>query len=273
MRGLGRAFTTLSCLLLLGPILVVAVVSFSGDAYLSFPPSSLSLQWYRRFLADGRWLSALANSLVVATICCAVATILGFLAGYAFLRARLALRGLLMAVALLPLIVPGIVTAISVYFLSVRVGLVGSRLWLGLIHAALALPITLILAQTTLQGVDPVLERAAMVHGCTRWGVLRRVVLPIAAPGIASAALFAFLTSFDELVVSLFVAGVGAQTLPVRIWNSLTLELEPTVAAVSTLLVAVTVLVLLLDLGLRRRQGRAREGRVAAPGEAGGTAG
>lgn len=258
MSALGRAFTVLACLVLLGPIVVVVVVSFSGDAYLSFPPASLSLQWYRRFLSDGQWQAALLNSLVVAAICCAVSTILGFLAGYAFLRGRLALCGTLMALALMPLIVPSIVTAISVYFLSVQVGLIGSRIWLGLAHAALALPIVLILAQSTLQGVDPVLERAAMVHGCTRWGVLRRVVLPIAAPGIVSAALFAFLASFDELVVSLFVAGVGAQTLPVRIWNSLTLELEPTIAAVSTVLVAVTVLVLLLDLGIRQLQIRGR---------------
>jgi putative spermidine/putrescine transport system permease protein len=107
-----------------------------------------------------------------------------------------------------------------------------------------------------LQGVDPALERAAMVHGCTRMGVLLRVVLPIASPGIISAGLFAFLASFDELVISLFVSGIRAETLPVRIWNSLTLELEPTIAAVSTLLIGVTVVVLLVDLGIRRWRSR-----------------
>ncbi len=90
-----------------------------------------------------------------------------------------------------------------------------------------------------------------MVHGCTRWGVFRRVVVPIAAPGIISAALFAFLASFDELVIALFVSGVQAETLPVRIWNSLTLELEQTIAAVSALLIAMTAIVLLLDAGIR----------------------
>lgn len=249
-------FAGLACLLLLGPIVVVVVVSFSGDAYLMFPPQRLSLQWYSRFLGDGRWRAALVNSLLTGAICCVVSTSLGFLAAYGFVRGRLAFRGVLMAIMLLPLIVPSIITAIAIYFLSVKLGLIGSRLWLALAHAAVALPVVVILAQSVLAGVDPALERAAMVHGCTRWGVLRRVVLPLAAPGIVSAALFAFLASFDELVISLFVAGVGGQTLPVRIWNSLTMELEPTIAAVSTVLIAVTVAVLLADLGVRRWRAR-----------------
>ncbi len=249
-------FTALTCLLLLGPIAVVILLSFSGDPYLAFPPGRLSLQWYERFLADGRWQDALLNSLATAALCCLFSTVLGFLAAYAFLCERLAFRVVLMSLMLMPLIVPSIVTAISVYFLSARLGLIGSRVWLAVTHTVVALPVVLILAQSALGGIDPALERAAMVHGCNRWGVLRRVVLPIAAPGIVSAALFAFLASFDEVVISLFVAGVKGQTLPVRIWNSLTLELEPTIAAVSSLLIAVTLLVLLLDLGIRRLSGR-----------------
>jgi ABC-type spermidine/putrescine transport system permease subunit II len=242
----------LACLLLLGPIFVVVIVSFSGDAYLRFPPAVLSLQWYARFLGDGRWRSALANSAQVAAICCVIATFFGFLAAYAFVRGRLALRATLMALVLTPLIVPSIVTAIAMYFLSVRLGLIGNRVWLATTHAVVALPVVVIIAQSALQGIDPELERAALVHGCTRWGVLWRVVLPLALPGMLSAALFAFLASFDELVIALFVSGVQRQTLPVRIWNSLTMELEPTIAAVSTLLIAATVLVLALDLLIRR---------------------
>lgn len=264
-------FAAAVCVVLVGPIVVVAIVSFSGDGYLAFPPSRLSLQWYARFLGDGRWQAAVANSLVTAALCCAISTVVGFLAAYAFLRGRLAFRGALMALMLLPLIVPGIVTAIAVYFLSVRLGLIGSRVWLSITHAVMALPVVVILAQSVLGGVDPALERAAMVHGCTRWGVLRRVVLPIAAPGIASAGLFAFLASFDELVISLFVAGIGAQTLPVRIWNSLTQELEPTIAAVSTVLVAVTVGVLLADHAIRSRR-RVVSGAAAAGADRAGAA-
>jgi ABC-type spermidine/putrescine transport system permease subunit II len=246
-----RLLVALLCLLLLGPIAVVVIVSFSGDAYLAFPPSSLSWQWYGRFLGDPRWRLALINSLVVAALCAGIATPTGFLAAYAFVRGRFAVRGPLMAVALMPLIVPSIVTAIAIYFLSVRLGLIGNRLWLAVTHAVVALPIVLIITQSALQAVDPALERAAMVHGCTRWGVFRRVVVPLAAPGIVSAALFAFLASFDELVIALFVSGVRGQTLPVRIWNSLTMQLEPTIAAVSALLITVTVAVLVADFAVR----------------------
>lgn len=252
MARLGWALVALLCLLLIGPVLVVVVVSFSGDAYLRFPPTLYSLQWYERFLGDGRWLVALANSAEVAALACVLATVAGFLAAYAFARGVLPFRGLLMALILLPLIVPTIITAISLYFLSARWGLVGSRLWLAVAQGMLAVPVVVVIIQSVLRGIDPDLEKAALVHGASRFGVIRRIVLPLALPGTISAALFAFLSSFDELVVALFLSGVNAQTLPVRIWNSLTLEVEPTIAAVSTLLIAVTLLVLGADQVLRR---------------------
>ena len=251
MKRLGWTAVALLCLLLLGPIVVVVILSFSGDAYLRFPPRALSLQWYVRFLGDPRWTSAFANSLIVGVLCAGMATASGFLAAYALVRGQFRARNLLMAVALIPLIVPSIVTAIAIYFVSVRLGLVGNRLWLAVTHAVIAFPVVVIIVQSAMQAVDPVLERAAMIHGCTRWGVFRRVVIPLAAPGIISAALFAFLASFDELVIALFVSGVQGATLPVRIWNSLTMELEPTIAAVSTVLIAITIGLLLLDVGLR----------------------
>lgn len=249
-----RAATTLlylACLLLLAPILVVVIVSFSGDAFLAFPPTTLSLRWYQVFLGDPNWLAALGNSIAVAAMSSVLATSTGVIAAYAFVKGGRTRRAVLTAIGLMPLIVPSIVTAIAVYFLSVRLGLVGNRVWLAATHAVVALPVVLIISQTALQAIDPGLERAAMIHGCTRWGVFRRVVLPIAAPGIASAALFAFLASFDELVIALFVSGVRSQTLPVRIWNSLTLELSPTIAAVSTFLIVVTLTTLLVNLGVR----------------------
>lgn len=255
-RAVLTAVAALLCAWMLGPILVVAVLSFSGDAYLAFPPGTYSTRWYARFLADPRWRTALANSALIAVLTCVLATGAGFLAGYAFVRGRLALRGALMSLMLMPLIVPTIITAVALYFLSARLGLVGNLAWMAVAHAVVALPVVLVICQSALQGVDPGLERAALVHGCTRWGVFRRVVVPLALPGVLSGALFAFLASFDELVISLFLAGARGQTLPVRIWNSLTLEIEPTIAAVSTLLVAVTVLALGLDAFLRRgRQG------------------
>jgi ABC-type spermidine/putrescine transport system permease subunit II len=251
MTAVRAIFVSLFCLVMLGPIVVVVVVSFSGDAYLAFPPRTFSIQWYDRFLSDPQWRAALVNSIVAAAICSLIATTTGFMAAYAFARGRLSSRPFLIAVALMPLIMPSIVNAIAIYFLSVKLGLVGNRMWLAMTHAVMALPVVLIIAEAALRAFDPALERAAMVHGCTRLGVFRRVVAPIVAPSIFSGALFAFLASFDELLLALFVSGVDAQTLPVRIWNSLTLELEPTIAAVSAVLIFITVGALLLDASLR----------------------
>ena len=145
------------------------------------------------------------------------------------------------------------------YFVSGPFKLVGNVFWIGICHAVIALPIVLLILLSTLQGVDLNLERAALSLGCSRLRMFTHVVIPLAAPGILSAALFAFLASFDELVISLFLAGVRSETLPVRIWNSLHLQVEPVIAAVSAFLIGVTGIVLLLDAAVRqlRTKGRA----------------
>ena len=159
---------------------------------------------------------------------------------------------------LTPVIVPSIITAIAMYYLAGKLGLIGNFLWLGLCHAVIAMPIVLLILLSALHAVDPNLERAALGLGSSRVRVFLRVVLPIALPGVLSAALFAFLASFDELLIALFLAGVHAQTLPVRIWNSLNLQIEPTIAAVSAFLIAVTSLILVMDGILRHRRGQRR---------------
>ncbi|RVT98608.1 ABC transporter permease [Rhodovarius crocodyli] len=250
-----KAVIVLLCFGMVAPIVIVAIASFSGDGYLKFPPESFSSQWYARFLGDQRWRDAILNSVVIGLMTSVFSTLLGFLAAYALVRAELPWRRALMSLLLTPVIVPHVVTAVAMYFLSARMGLVGVRPWIAVAHSVVAMPVVLIILQSALRTVDPALERAAMVFGCTRWGVFRRVVVPLALPGVVSAALFSFLTSFDELVISLFLAGVRAETLPVRIWNSLLLEVEPTIAAVSTLLILVTMLALGADALLRRMRG------------------
>jgi putative spermidine/putrescine transport system permease protein len=256
-----RVLVVLLCFGLLAPIVIVAIASFSGDGYLKFPPESLSTRWYARFLGDPRWRQAILNSFMIGAMASALSTLLGFLAAYAMLRGRLPLRRVVAALLLTPVIVPHVITAVAIYFLSARLGLVSVRPWIAVAHSVVALPVVLVILQSALRTVDPALERAAMVFGCTRWGVFRRVVLPLALPGVVSAALFAFLTSFDELVISIFLAGFRSETLPVRIWNSLLLEVEPTIAAVSTLLIAVTTIALGIDALLRWRRGEAFPGR------------
>ena len=241
------------------PIVIVIVLAFGSGGYLKFPPDGYSLRWFAAFFGDPRWQRALWSSLLIATIACAIATVLGFFAAYAFVRGDLRAKKLLLSFMLLPIIIPHVITAIAMYFVSGPLKLVGNPLWIGLCHATIALPIVLLILLSSLQGVDVNLERAALSLGSSRVGVFTRVVIPLAFPGILSGALFAFLTSFDELVISLFLAGVRSETLPVRIWNSLHLQVEPVIAAVSAFLIAVTGAVLLLDALLRKM----RQARVA----------
>lgn len=252
-RGLVLPFYLgLACLVLMAPIVIVCVLAFSGQGYLKFPPESFSLRWFTAFFGDARWRQSLWSSTVIALIACVISTVLGFFTAYALVRSDMRAKKILLSFMLLPLIVPHVITAIAMYFVTARFGLVGNMIWIGFCHAVIALPIVLLILLSTLQGVDVNLERAALSLGASRSRVFLRVVVPIAFPGILSAALFAFLASFDELIISLFLAGVRAQTLPVRIWNSLHLEVEPVIAAVSAFLIAVTGAVLLLDRAVRQ---------------------
>ena len=242
-----RLYIGIACLVLIAPIVIVCVLAFSGQGYLRFPPESFSLRWLQAFFGDTRWRQSLWSSVIIALIACVISTVLGFLAAYSLVRSDIRAKKLLLSFMLMPVIVPHVITAIAMYFLTARFGLVGNILWIGLCHAVVALPIVLLILLSSLQAVDINLERAALSLGGSRFYVFRRIVIPLAFPGILSAALFAFLASFDELIISLFLAGVRAQTLPVRIWNNLHLELEPVVAAVSAFLIAVTGAVLVLD--------------------------
>jgi putative spermidine/putrescine transport system permease protein len=248
------SYVILICLLLMAPIVIVVILSFSGAGYLQFPPTSFSLRWFVRFLGDPQWQASLWYSLVIGVIACVLATVVGFFAAYAFVRGDFPGKKLLLSLLLLPIIVPTVITSIAMYFLSARLHLVGNLVWIGICHAVIALPVVLLILLSALQGVDANLERAALSLGASRTRLFLKVVIPLAAPGLVSAALFAFLASFDELIISLFLTGVRAQTLPVRIWNSLHLEIEPTIAAVSAYLIGVTALVLLLDALLRGRR-------------------
>ena len=253
-----------ACLVLMMPIVIVLVLALGDQTYMRFPPDSFSLRWFATFFGDPRWQRALSSSVLIAAIACVIATVLGFFAAYAFVRSEMRAKKLLLSFMLLPIIIPHVITAIAMYFMAGPLRLVGNVFWIGLCHATIALPIVLLILLSALQGVDVNLERAALSLGSSRIGVFTKVVIPLAFPGILSAALFAFLASFDELIISLFLAGVRSETLPVRIWNSLHLQVEPVIAAVSAFLIGVTGLVLLLDALVRH----ARTARLAHPADA-----
>lgn len=255
-------YVLVACLVLMLPIAIVTILAFGDQGYLKFPPNAYSLRWFRAFFDDPLWQQSLRASIIVALVACVTATIIGFFAAYAFVRSQLRGKKFLLSIMLSPIIVPPVITAIALYFLSNQIGLVGNILWIGICHAVIALPIVLLILMPSLHGIDVNLERAALSLGSSRFRVFTKVVIPLALPGILSAMLFAFLASFDELLIALFLTGVRIQTLPVRIWNSLLLQVEPVIAAVSVFLIAVTALVLVLDALMRRLRKLSRSNSV-----------
>jgi len=251
-----HTLTAFLCVVLIAPIFIVVALSFSDEALLQFPPRAWSLRWYTEFFADARWRNALVNSLVIGLGACLIATSVGFLAAYALVRGRFRAKKLALSLILLPLIIPNVITAIALYFLSSQLGLIGVRPWVSVAHAVIGLPIVVLILMSALQGVDENLERAAFGMGASRLLTFWRVVIPLALPGVVSAALFSFLTSFDELIIAMFLAGLSAETLQTRIWNSLLMDAEPIIAAVSALLILATVLALGIDVALRRLRRR-----------------
>ena len=240
------------CLLLIMPIAIVIVVSFGKSAYMVFPPAEFSLRWYEEFFFNPEWMQVLGNSLFIGVLSSLISTVLGFLGAYSLVRGGYRRKKLIISFCLLPLIVPSIITSVALYFASAPLDLVGSKIWIAVCHSSLALPIVLLILIGALQGIDVSIERAAESLGASRPYIFAHVVVPMAAPGIISAAFFSFLTSFDELIISLFLSGLDAETLPVRIWNSLVMNMEPVIAAISAFLVVVTVTLLLLEQAVRR---------------------
>jgi len=247
------AVATAGLVFLLAPVLIIVIVSFSSGSYLSFPPPGLSLRWYQRFFGTPAWRQSIVVSVQVASLTMVFATVLGLGAALALVRGRFRGKAAVYGVVLSPMIVPTIITAIGLYFFFVKLKATGSILAMAMGHTVLALPVVVIIITATLQGFDLRLELAALSLGASRLVALRRVTVPLIAPGVLSAALFAFLTSFDELLIPLFLSGVEVQTLTVRIWNSLVLEVDPTIAAVSSFLIAITCAVLGVSALVRRR--------------------
>ena len=246
------AFALATVVFLAAPLAVVVPISFSSAKYLTFPPPGWSLQWYARYLGSREWMSATVRSVEVAVLTTAAATAIGTAAALA-LRHPFRGRSLVRMLVLAPLAVPVIIVAIAIYGLYARLQLVGTIAGLVLAHTLLALPFVVVIVSATLHGIDETLELAAQSLGANRWRTFRLVTLPLIRPGIVSAALLAFITSFDEVVVAIFVSGTRAATLPKQMWDGIRTEIDPTVAAVSTLLIGVTSLALALLAFVRRR--------------------
>ncbi|MCW5733853.1 MAG: ABC transporter permease [Enhydrobacter sp.] len=257
-RVLPTTVVALILLFLALPIVVVMVVSFSSATYLTFPPPAFSLKWYEAYFGNADWLRPTWLSLWVAAAVVVLSTVLGTLAALGIARLPRALRIIATGLILSPLIVPVIVVAIGIYYAFSRYGLVGSPFGLVLAHTCLAVPFVVTSVSASLAGIDPRLEQAALSLGATPMGTFNQVTLPLIRPGVLVGALFAFITSFDELVVALFLSGSRAITLPRRMWDDLRFQIDPTIAAVSTLTIVLTVILMACAHYLRKRAEQTR---------------
>lgn len=227
------------------PLLVVFPISLSSAPYMQFPPPGLSWQWYERYLDDPQWIDATVRSLYIGVATAVLALALGVPLAFSLVRGKFIGRGLLDRIAMAPVIVPTIILSVSVYGLFAKLKLIGA--WYGLVvaHTVLALPFVVLVMVAGLRDFDRALEQAAEGLGASRWRTLWRITLPLVRPSLVSAALLAFITSFDEVVVALFLAGAN-MTLPKKMYDNILMEIDPTIAAVSVMQIILVTVVLIL---------------------------
>ena len=245
---------------LVAPILVIVPLSFNAEPYftftegmLRFDPDAYSLRWYREIAGSGVWTRAFGNSVLVGLAATVLATVLGTLAAIGLANPAMPARRAVMGLLVSPLVTPLVISATGMFFLYSSVGLAQTHLGLILSHAALGTPFVVITVTATLSAFDQNLMRAAATLGAGPLYAFRRVQLPLIAPGVLSGALFAFAASFDEVVVVLFMASAEQRTIPREMWAGVREQLNPTILAVATLLIALAVLLLLTVEWLRRR--------------------
>jgi putative spermidine/putrescine transport system permease protein len=243
---------------LMAPILAIVPLSFNAGTFLTYPLEGFSLRWYHDFFASGPWMRALGNSFIIGPAAATLATVLGTMAALGLTRADFRGKGLVMAVLLSPMIVPVVIIAVGFYFFFAPFGLTASYTGLIMAHTALGTPFVVITVSATLQGFDVSLARAAASLGANPVITFFRVVLPLIGPGVFSGALFAFATSFDEVVVILLVAGPEQRTLPREMFSGLRENISPTITAVATIMILVSVVMLASLELLRRRNERLR---------------
>ncbi len=283
-----KAYLVICCLIflfLIAPILIVIPLSFNAEPYftftekmLSFDPTGYSTRWYDLLLtfgmdqpdttrdsswwadvwANASWVNAAKNSVIIGFFSTLLATVLGTLAALGLSRPEMPFRRAIMAVLISPMIVPIIITATGLFFFYSMTGLANSYVGVVMAHATLGIPFVIITVTATLVGFDHSLTRAAANLGATPTTTFFKITMPLILPGVISGALFAFVTSFDEVVVVLFVAAHDQQTIPRQMWNGIREQISPAILSVATILVIISILLLTTVEVLRRRSERLR---------------
>ncbi len=250
---------------LLAPILIMIPLSFNAQPFFTFTremltlnPDGYSLRWYRDFLGSESWMRSIRNSFSIGIAATLVSTTLGTLAALGLSRSEMPAKGLIMGILISPMIVPLIISAAGMFFFFSSINIAQTYLGVVLAHAALGTPFVVITVTATLVGFDQSLIRAAANLGASPTRTFFKITMPLILPGVVSGALFAFITSFDEIVVVLFVAGVEQRTIPREMWSGIREDISPTILAVATILVMISIALLTVVELLRRRGERLR---------------
>jgi putative spermidine/putrescine transport system permease protein len=250
---------------LIAPIVIIIPLSFNAVPFftftpemLAFDPAGYSLKWYEDFFTNASWQGAVKNSVIIAFFATIFATVLGTVAALGLSRPEMPYKTTIMALLISPMVVPLIISAAGMYFFYTKVGLASTHLGVILAHTALGTPFVVITVTATLVGFDQSLIRAGLMCGATPQTVFFRVIMPLILPGVISGALFAFVTSFDEVVVVLFVGSFEQRTIPWQMFSGIREQISPTILAAATLLVIVSIMLLTALEILRRRNERLR---------------
>ena len=250
---------------LIMPIVVIVPLSFNAEPYFTFTremltldPEGYSLRWYQDFLTSDEWLTGIRNTFIIAIASTIIATSLGTLAALGLSRSYMPWRNAFMALLISPMVVPLIISAAGMYFFYSEIGLAQTFPGIILAHTALGTPFVIITVTATLVGFDQTLVRAAATCGSTPTNTFFKVTMPLIAPGVISGALFAFITSVDEIVIVYFIAGPNQKTVPLKMFSGIREEISPTILAVASILVGISILLLTTLELIRRRNERLR---------------
>jgi ABC-type spermidine/putrescine transport system permease subunit II len=256
--GLGGwllAILSVSVLLFLClPIAIVVPMSFSSAESLQFPPPELSFRWYVEFFGERRWLDAGINSLVLAFSSSSLALVFGTMAAYALVRGKFIGQRLIESNFVAPMIIPPIITAVAIYIFFAKTRILGSFFGLIVAHSILAVPYVVLLMSVAIQSFDIRIEQVALTLGASKGQMLTRVLLPNLVPSALASWIFAFIISFDEVVVTQFVGG-RYFTIPKKMFNELILQINPTITAIATILIGLSILTITIVMILMRRAG------------------
>ena len=237
---------------LLVPLFFLIMLSFNSSRWLAFPPPGWTLRWFEELFTNSGWIDSIVNSIKIGLAVMVLSLLLGVPTSFALVRGKFPGKTLLNAFFTSPMIVPVIIIAVALYGLALTFGLAGTAVAFIVAHLIVALPFAIICISSSLMSFDESIEKAAIICGASKFGAIWRITIPSIRPGIVAGGLFAFLISWDEVVLAIFMATPSLQTLPVKIWVTLRADLSPVIAAASSLLIVATMAVVLLVLAFRR---------------------